>query len=70
MNELTAAHRLLRFGTVVQVRNLKNGLSVQVRINDRGPFVRGRIIDLSLAAAQKLDMLRAGIVPVRLRVLR
>lgn len=62
---LTAAHRTLPFGTRVRVINLDNGRSVVVRINDRGPFVRGRIIDLSRAAAERLDMLRAGVVPVR-----
>lgn len=67
-NALTAAHRSLTFGTWVQVRNLVNGRSVRVRINDRGPFVRGRIIDVSYAAAKKLGMLRDGIVRVRVRV--
>ena len=69
MYALTAAHRTLRFGAQVRVENLRNGLSVVVRINDRGPYGRGRIIDLSYAAAQRLDMLQAGVVPVRLRVL-
>ncbi|MFI8979008.1 septal ring lytic transglycosylase RlpA family protein [Ectopseudomonas khazarica] len=66
---LTAAHRTLPFGTRVRVTNLNNERSVVVRINDRGPFVRGRIIDLSRAAAERLDMLRAGVVPVRLQAL-
>jgi rare lipoprotein A len=70
MYALTAAHRTLRFGSLVEVENLRNGRLVQVRINDRGPFRRGRIIDLSYAAAQKLDMIRAGLVPVRMQVLR
>jgi rare lipoprotein A len=62
---LTAAHRKLPFGTRVRVTNLKNGRSVVVRINDRGPFGgKGRIIDVSEAAARKLDMIRAGVVPV------
>jgi rare lipoprotein A len=69
MYALTAAHRKLRFGSQVRVENLRNGRSVVVRINDRGPFTRGRIIDLSYAAAQRLDMLQAGVVPVRLEVL-
>ena len=62
---LTAAHRHLPFGTRVAVTRLDDGRAVTVRINDRGPFVRGRIIDLSHAAAQKLDMLRLGVVKVR-----
>jgi len=57
---MTAAHRSLPFGTVVKVTNRKNGRAVIVRINDRGPFVRGRVLDLSKAAAAKLGMLRAG----------
>jgi rare lipoprotein A len=66
---LTAAHRSLPFGTRVRVINLSNDKHVVVRINDRGPFVRGRIIDVSRAAAERLDMLRAGVVPVRLEAL-
>jgi len=66
---LTAAHRSLPFGTRVRVTNLHNDKQVVVRINDRGPFVRGRIIDLSRAAAERLDMLRAGVVPVRVQQL-
>jgi rare lipoprotein A len=64
MNEMTAAHREYPFGTRVRVKNLQNGSSVVVRINDRGPFIRKRVIDLSLAAARKLDMIRAGVVKV------
>lgn len=64
--KLTAAHKTLPFGTEVRVTNLQNKKSVLVRINDRGPFVRGRIIDLSSAAAQEIDMIRAGVVPVRI----
>lgn len=60
MNELTAAHRTLPFGTRVRVRNSQNGREVVVRINDRGPQVRDRIIDLSKAAAAELDLLQAG----------
>ena len=67
--KLTAAHRTLPFGTRVRVTNLVNGKSVDVRINDRGPFVAGRVIDLSPAAARKLDMIRAGIVRVKLDIL-
>lgn len=69
MEELTAAHRTLPFQTWVEVTNLNNGRKVQVRINDRGPFVDGRIIDLSHAAAREIDMLRAGVVPVELRII-
>lgn len=67
--QLTAAHRTLPFETWVEVTNLGNQRTVEVRITDRGPFVEGRIIDLSLAAARALDMVRDGVVPVRLRVL-
>jgi rare lipoprotein A len=67
--KLTAAHRVLPFGTVVRVTNLENGRSVEVRITDRGPFVRGRIIDLSKKAAKKLKMIERGVVPVRIEVL-
>lgn len=70
MNALTAAHRSLPFGTRVEVLNLRNGRAVVVRINDRGPFVDGRIVDVSREAARALDMVEAGVVPVRLRVLR
>ena len=65
---LAAAHRSLPFGTQVRVDNLKNGRSVVVRINDRGPFIRGRVIDLTRAAAQQLDMLHSGTASVRLTV--
>lgn len=63
-NLMTAAHRHLRFGTRVRVTNKRNGRSVIVRINDRGPFTRGRIIDLSRIAARKLGFIRAGHTPV------
>lgn len=65
---LTAAHRELPLGTVVEVTNLDNGKSVRVRINDRGPFVAGRVIDLSRAAAREIDLLGPGVGPVRLSV--
>jgi rare lipoprotein A len=67
MRALTAAHPRLPFGTVVTVTNMKNGRSVKVRINDRGPFIKGRIIDLSYAAARKLGMLSKGVARVRVR---
>ncbi|NEO68868.1 MAG: septal ring lytic transglycosylase RlpA family protein, partial [Moorea sp. SIO3H5] len=57
---LTAAHRTLRFGTRVKVTNLRNGRSVIVRINDRGPYIRGRIIDLSRGAARIIGLVRSG----------
>lgn len=60
MHELTAAHRTLPFGTRVRVRNLDNGREVVVRINDRGPFTRGRVIDLSRAAAAAIGMTQSG----------
>jgi rare lipoprotein A len=69
-NKMTAAHRTLPFDTWVRVENQLNRRTVDVRINDRGPFVRGRIIDLSRGAAEELDMVRAGVVPVRLTVIR
>ena len=68
-NALTAAHRSLPFGTRVRVTNVNNGRSVVVRINDRGPFTRGRVIDLSTAAANSLGMIHHGVAPVRLEVL-
>ena len=67
MNDLTAAHKTLPFGTRVRVTNLDNGKSVTVRVNDRGPFVKGRVIDLSLAAAKKVDMVHAGLANVEVR---
>jgi rare lipoprotein A len=68
-NALTAAHPSLPFGTKVKVKNLRNGKSVVVRINDRGPFVGGRIIDVTKAAAAKLGFLKAGTAKVQLTVL-
>lgn len=62
---LTAAHRDLPFGTRVRVQHLETGRQVVVRINDRGPFIKGRVIDLSRRAAEQLRMIDAGIVPVR-----
>lgn len=65
-HELTAAHRSLPFGTKVRVTNLRNGKSVVVRINDRGPYAHGRVIDVSKAAAKHLGMLDSGLAQVRL----
>jgi rare lipoprotein A len=64
--ELTAAHRTLPFGTRVLVKNVRNGRTVVVRINDRGPYGRGRIIDVSRAAARELDMINSGTTMVSL----
>jgi rare lipoprotein A len=69
MNSLTAAHRTFPFGTKVRITNLENGKTVIVRVNDRGPFHEGRIIDLSLAAAKELDVVRSGTARVRIEVL-
>jgi rare lipoprotein A len=69
MRKLTAAHRTLPFDTWVEVTNLSNGKRIDVRITDRGPFVDGRIIDLSLGAAREIDMVTQGIVKVRLKVI-
>jgi rare lipoprotein A len=69
-NAMTAAHRYLKMNTRVRVTNKRNGRTVEVRINDRGPYSRGRIIDLSEAAAKQIDMIDAGVVPVRVEVLK
>jgi rare lipoprotein A len=69
MWEMTAAHRTLAFGTRVRVHNLANGRSADVIINDRGPFVAGRILDLSRAAAEALDAIGPGVIPVRLEII-
>ncbi|MBZ5514351.1 MAG: septal ring lytic transglycosylase RlpA family protein [Acidobacteriia bacterium] len=69
MNGLTAAHRDLPLGTRVRVTNLLNKRAVTLRINDRGPNVRGRLLDVSAAAAKRLGFLRAGLAPVRVRLL-
>ena len=69
MYDLTAAHRTLPFGVRVRVHDLENGQSVEVRINDRGPFIEGRIIDLSYAAAQAIQMVGSGTALVRLEIL-
>jgi len=68
MNQMTAAHRTLPFNSIVRVTNLNNGLQTEVRITDRGPFIEGRIIDLSLAAAKALDVVSTGTAPVRLEL--
>ena len=68
MNALTAAHKLLPFGTMVEVTSLDNARRVTVKINDRGPFVEGRIIDLSKRAAIELGMIASGVSQVEIRI--
>jgi rare lipoprotein A len=70
MHAMTAAHRTLPLGSIVRVTNVKTGSSAVVRITDRGPFIEGRIIDLSLAAAKATDVWKAGIAQVRLDILK
>jgi rare lipoprotein A len=67
---MTAAHRTLPFNTMVRVTNTSNGRQVDVRINDRGPFVDGRVIDLSLRAAKEIDLVGPGVAPVKLTILK
>jgi rare lipoprotein A len=69
MNALTAAHRTFPFGTKVRVTNLENNKTVIVRVNDRGPFKEGRMMDLSMGAAKEIDLIRTGTARVRLEVL-
>ena len=69
MNALTAAHRTLPFGTVCRVTNLSNQKTVNVKINDRGPFIEGRIIDLSKGAAKALDALQSGVIEIKIEIL-
>lgn len=66
----SAAHKSLPFGTMVKVTNINNNKSVIVKINDRGPYVAGRVIDLSRIAAEQLDMIRSGVIDVKLEVLK
>ena len=68
MTRLTAAHRTLPLGTRLRVTNLENGRIVRVRVNDRGPYVTGRVLDLSHEAARRLDMVERGVAPVRLDI--
>ncbi|CAM3390468.1 septal ring lytic transglycosylase RlpA family protein [Pontibacter korlensis] len=68
--KMTAAHKTLPFGTKVKVTNLQTHKTVKVEITDRGPFVRGRVVDLSEAAAKRVDMMKAGVVPVRVKVVK
>jgi rare lipoprotein A len=68
--KMTAAHNTLPFGTRIKVTNVKNGRSVKVTVTDRGPHVKGRIVDVSRKAARKLDLVDAGVVPVQLKVVK
>ena len=70
MNAMTAAHRTLPLNSVVRVTNLRSGASTVVRITDRGPFIPGRILDLSLAAARKLDVVRPGVAEVKVELMQ
>jgi len=69
-HKLTAAHRKLPFNTVLRVTNRENGRAVEVRVNDRGPYVKNRVLDLSEAAAKALDMKTEGVTPVKIEVIR
>lgn len=70
MHAMTAAHKTLPFGTMVRVTDIESRKTVIVRITDRGPFTKGRVIDLSYAAAGELDMIQAGVVPVRVDIVQ
>jgi rare lipoprotein A len=70
MHALTAAHKTLPFQTIVRVTNLSNKKTVEVRINDRGPFAKGRIIDLSYEAAKRIDMIQAGVAKVKVEIIK
>lgn len=70
MYQFTCAHKKLPFGTRLKVTNKKNGKSIVVTVTDRGPYVKGRIVDLSVAAAKEIDMLRSGVAPVTIEVLK
>ena len=68
--KLTAAHKTLPFGTRIKVTNVETRQSVKVKVTDRGPFTPGRIVDLSYSAADKLDIIKAGVAPVKLKVIK
>ncbi len=68
-DKMTCAHKTLPFGTKLKVTNLKNERSVIVTVNDRGPYVKGRVVDLTKEAAKKIDMVRSGIVEVKVEIL-
>ena len=69
MHALTAAHRTLPLGSKIKVTNLNNGKEVVVRVNDRGPYARGRVLDVSLGASKKLDMIKTGTAKVSIQIL-
>ena len=69
MHSLTAAHRTLPLGSKIKVTNLNNGKEVVVRVNDRGPYAKGRVLDVSLGAAKKLDMIKTGTAKVSIQIL-
>lgn len=66
-NKLTCAHRNLPFGTLLQITNLQNGKSIEVIVNDRGPFIKGRVVDLSYAAAKEIGLIKVGAAPVKVK---
>lgn len=70
MNGLSAAHRELPLGTIIRVTHVGNGKSVTLKVNDRGPFIEGRILDLSLGAARKLEMIEAGVAKVMIEIVK
>jgi len=70
MYKFTAAHRSLPFNTILEVTNQLNGQSVIVRVNDRGPYKKGRILDLSYAAAKSIDMISTGVALVQIKILK
>ena len=70
MNGISAAHRELPLGTIIRVTHLSNGKSIVLKVNDRGPFVKGRILDLSLGAAKKLDMVNEGVARVKIEIVK
>ncbi len=70
MNGFTAAHRTLPFNTILEVKNMKNGKIVRVRINDRGPFKKGRILDLSYAAAKKIGLVHMGVTQIEAKIIK
>ena len=70
MYKMTAAHKILPFNTIIEVENLENNRKVKVRINDRGPFKAGRIVDLSYGAALKIDMIKSGTAKIKARIIK
>lgn len=70
MHKKTAAHKTLPFNTMLEVTNLENNQSVIVRVNDRGPYKKGRILDISYDAAREIDMISSGVVKVRIKILK